>query len=137
MGDDRDRACTRHQAVGMNGGGVTAAGRLVGQRVPRKEDPRLLTGRGRYVDDITVPGLLHAHFLRPVQGGQEIVFRSDVVKAGRSFNLHRVTASQDGKPVITMTYSFTADTDGYEYDLSGIPDGVPAADNEDRPSRLN
>jgi aerobic carbon-monoxide dehydrogenase large subunit len=48
----------------MNGGGVTAAGRLVGQRVTRKEDPRLLTGRGCYVDDITVPGLLHAHFLR-------------------------------------------------------------------------
>jgi acyl-CoA thioesterase-2 len=76
---------------------------------------------------------LHAHFLRPVQGGQEIVFRSDVVKAGRSFNLHRVTASQDGKPVITMTYSFTADTDGYEYDLSGIPDGVPPPEDLPEP----
>ena len=43
----------------------------------------------------------------PVQGGQEIVFRSEVVKAGRTFNLHHVTASQDGKPVITMTCSFT------------------------------
>ena len=53
---------------------------------------------------------LHAHFLRPVRGGQEIAFRSDVVKAGRTFNLHHVTASQDGKPVITMTCSFTADT---------------------------
>lgn len=68
---------------------------------------------------------LHAHFLRPVQGGHEIVFHSDVVKAGRAFNLHHVTASQDGKPVITMTCSFTTDTDGYEYNLSGIPDGVP------------
>jgi acyl-CoA thioesterase-2 len=68
---------------------------------------------------------VHAHFLRPVKGGQEIVFRSDVVKAGRTFNLHHVTASQDGKPVITMTCSFTTDTDGYVYDLSGIPDGVP------------
>ena len=37
---------------------------------------------------------LHAHFLRPVLGGQEIVFRSEVVKAGRAFNLHHVTASQ-------------------------------------------
>ena len=68
---------------------------------------------------------LHAHFLRPVQGGQAIVFRSDVVKAGRTFNLHHVDASQDGKSVITMTCSFTSDTEGYVYDLSGIPDGVP------------
>jgi acyl-CoA thioesterase-2 len=67
---------------------------------------------------------LHAHFLRPVQGGAEIVFRSHVVKAGRAFCLHAVTASQDRKPVITMTCSFTADTDGYEYDLSGIPTDV-------------
>ncbi len=68
---------------------------------------------------------VHAHFLRPVQGGREIVFRSEVVKAGRTFNLHQVTASQDGKAVVTMSCSFTADTDGYVYDLSGIPDGVP------------
>ena len=76
---------------------------------------------------------LHAHFLRPVHGGQEIVFHSEVVKAGRTFNLHLVTASQDGKPVITMTCSFTADTDGYVYDLSGIPDGVPLPDDLPEP----
>jgi acyl-CoA thioesterase-2 len=68
---------------------------------------------------------VHAHFLRPVRGGQEIVFRTEVAKAGRAFNLHDVTASQEGKEVITMTCSFTADTDGYVYDLSGIPDDVP------------
>ena len=67
----------------------------------------------------------HAHFLRPVRGGHEIAFRTDVVKAGRTFSLHRVTASQDAKPVITMVCSFTRDADGYVYDLSGIPDGVP------------
>jgi acyl-CoA thioesterase-2 len=71
---------------------------------------------------------LHAHFLRPVQGGQPITFRTEVVKAGRAFNLHRVTASQDDKPVIMMTCSFTADTDGYVYDVSGIPDGVALPD---------
>ena len=71
---------------------------------------------------------LHAHFLRPVQGGKEIGFRSEVVKAGRSFSLHLVTASQDDRPVITMSCSFTADTDGYLYDLSGIPEDVPLPD---------
>ncbi len=30
----------------------------------RKEDRRLLTGHGQYVDDVTLPGMLHAAFLR-------------------------------------------------------------------------
>jgi len=68
---------------------------------------------------------LHAHFLRPVLGGRDIEFRSDVAKAGRAFCVHRVTAAQEDKPVITMMCSFTADTDGYVYDLAGIPEGVP------------
>jgi carbon-monoxide dehydrogenase large subunit len=41
-----------------------SAGRYVGQAVLRKEDPRLLTGRGRYTDDVTLPNMLHAHFVR-------------------------------------------------------------------------
>jgi acyl-CoA thioesterase II len=71
---------------------------------------------------------LHGHFLRPVQGGREIVFHNDVMKAGRTFSLHVATASQDERPVMTMTCSFTTDTEGYVYDLSGIPDDVPSPD---------
>jgi carbon-monoxide dehydrogenase large subunit len=39
-------------------------GRSVGMSVKRVEDPRILTGQGNYVDDIVVPGMLHAAFLR-------------------------------------------------------------------------
>jgi carbon-monoxide dehydrogenase large subunit len=38
----------------------------VGQRVLRTEDPRLLTGAGRYTDDVGLPGQLHAVFARSV-----------------------------------------------------------------------
>jgi carbon-monoxide dehydrogenase large subunit len=38
--------------------------RFVGQRVARHEDARFLTGRGRYVDDISLPGTLHVAFAR-------------------------------------------------------------------------
>ncbi|MFC0452326.1 xanthine dehydrogenase family protein molybdopterin-binding subunit [Rhodococcus jostii] len=38
--------------------------RYVGARVKRVEDPRFLTGRGKYIDDISLPGLLHAAFVR-------------------------------------------------------------------------
>ena len=40
------------------------AGKLVGQRVRRVEDRRLLMGNGRYVDDVQLPGMLHAAFAR-------------------------------------------------------------------------
>ena len=36
----------------------------LGQSVPRTEDPRLLKGRGRYVDDIRLPFEAHAFFVR-------------------------------------------------------------------------
>ncbi len=36
----------------------------IGQPIVRKEDPELITGRSRYVDDITVPGMLWAHIVR-------------------------------------------------------------------------
>jgi carbon-monoxide dehydrogenase large subunit len=37
---------------------------LIGRPVVRREDPALLTGRGRYVDDVTPPGTLHAFVVR-------------------------------------------------------------------------
>ena len=76
---------------------------------------------------------VHAHFLRPVRGDQDVEIRSEVVKPGRTFNLHHVSASQDEKVAVTMMCSFTADTDGYVYDLSGIPDGVARPDELPEP----
>jgi carbon-monoxide dehydrogenase large subunit len=38
--------------------------RYFGARVQRNEDERLLTGRGLFVDDVELPGMLHAAFLR-------------------------------------------------------------------------
>lgn len=43
----------------------------VGQGLPRLEDDALLRGRGRFVDDLDVPGALHARFIRsPVAHGR-------------------------------------------------------------------
>src|SRR5689334_2824393 len=47
--------------------GAQAAGAppaLIGQSVPRKEDLALLTGTARFIDDIRLPGMLHAKILR-------------------------------------------------------------------------
>ena len=36
----------------------------IGASVVRKEDRRFITGKGRYVDDIKLMGMTHAHFIR-------------------------------------------------------------------------
>src|SRR5687768_17188564 len=38
----------------------------VGSSVKRGEDPRLIAGRGRFVDDVTLPRLVHVAFVRSV-----------------------------------------------------------------------
>ena len=38
--------------------------KLVGQRFKRREDPRLIQGRGIYVDDVKIPGMQHLAFKR-------------------------------------------------------------------------
>src|SRR5579863_6987718 len=49
----------------MNGG-------IIGRSLRRLEDPRFLTGHGRYVDDMNLPGQLHAIVLRSPHGHAEI-----------------------------------------------------------------
>jgi carbon-monoxide dehydrogenase large subunit len=49
----------------------TGSVRIIGQRLSRKEDARLLTGRGTYVDDIVLAGMLHVAFVRsPIARGR-------------------------------------------------------------------
>src|SRR5215510_2880020 len=45
---------------------VPATAGPIGARVKRGDDPRLLTGRGRYVDDLTLPRMVHLAFVRSV-----------------------------------------------------------------------
>ncbi|GAA2618160.1 xanthine dehydrogenase family protein molybdopterin-binding subunit [Streptomyces axinellae] len=52
---------------GGNESGHPRAGdgaRLVGTSARRREDPRLLTGRGSFTDDLRLPGMLFAQFVR-------------------------------------------------------------------------
>ena len=36
----------------------------IGTSIKRREDERLVTGRGRYLDDLRLPGILHAAIVR-------------------------------------------------------------------------
>jgi carbon-monoxide dehydrogenase large subunit len=52
--------------------GRALAPSMVGATVVRKEDPALLTGRGRYVDDLQLPGTLHMAYVRSSQAHARI-----------------------------------------------------------------
>src|SRR5437660_996695 len=60
---------------------VVATGIGRGASVRRKEDPRFLRGEGRYVDDIKLPGMLHAAFVRSPHGHARILsVRTDAAR---------------------------------------------------------
>ena len=44
----------------------------IGKNIKRVEDPRLLTGQGRYIDDIDLPNMLHAAVLRSTRAHARI-----------------------------------------------------------------
>jgi aerobic carbon-monoxide dehydrogenase large subunit len=50
-----------------------AAPGFVGRAMRRKEDPRMIRGRGRYIDDIVVPGTLWAAIVRSPEAHARIV----------------------------------------------------------------
>ncbi|MGZ4221240.1 MAG: xanthine dehydrogenase family protein molybdopterin-binding subunit, partial [Solirubrobacteraceae bacterium] len=51
---------------------TTGNGTYVGQSMRRKEDPRLITGQGSYVDDISLPGQLWAAWVRSPEAHAKI-----------------------------------------------------------------
>ena len=52
----------------------------IGRSIRRREDHRFLTGRGKFVDDIRLPGMLHAVFLRSPHA-KALIRRIDVDSA--------------------------------------------------------
>src|SRR5215475_3554286 len=64
---------TRASAACEATGNPAARVKFVGDRLRRKEDPRLLEGRGHYVGDIVLPGMLHAAILRSPHAHARIV----------------------------------------------------------------
>jgi aerobic carbon-monoxide dehydrogenase large subunit len=67
---------------------------VLGTRLPRKEDPRLLRGRGRFGDDISAPGQLWARIVRsPCAHGQ--LRELDVSSAATAPGVTKVVTAGD------------------------------------------
>ena len=69
----------------------------IGQSIPRVEDPALLSGRGRFIDDVGVqPGTLHAAILRSPHAHARIV-SIDTAAAKQARGVCRVLTGDDVK----------------------------------------
>jgi len=56
---------------------MATAGSILGNAVRRLEDPALLTGEGKYVDDLTEPNTLHVAFVRSTVAHANVVSIDD------------------------------------------------------------
>src|SRR6266566_1561345 len=94
----RQRAAMRYAASRRLGRSVDevrdGAPSLVGRRMLRVEDGPLLRGKGRFVDDIQLLGLLHAAFFRSPFAHARLT-RLDLGKARRLPGVRAVFAYQD------------------------------------------
>ena len=72
----------------------------IGQPVLRLEDEALLTGKGRFVDDIASPGVLHAAFVRSPHP-HALISRIDAGAALAMAGVHAVLTLDDLAPVMT------------------------------------
>ncbi len=81
------------QGERTRGAGAT----LFGHSVARLEDPDLLTGRARFIDDITEPNLLHAAFLRSPHA-HALIASIDSSAARALPGVHAVWTFADLKP---------------------------------------
>jgi carbon-monoxide dehydrogenase large subunit len=84
---------------------------VIGRPLRRLEDPRLITGQGRYVDDIVMEGLLRAVFVRsieahatigPVSADRELPSGARVF-TGTDLGLEQPMPNQYPAPVITQS----------------------------------
>jgi len=100
---------------------------MMGARVRRKEDPRLITGSSTYVDDLQLPGAVRAVFLRSPFAHATI--KSIDTSAAKAAPGVLAVYTVDDLPELTGPMGPTAsDAPGTEDELLGKSDGGEGAD---------
>lgn len=82
-------------------------GDVIGKAIKRREDPALLTGRGKYTDDFKVPGMLYASIVRSPHAHAKVgkIDASDAL----------------AQPGVKAVYT------AKDVEAAGIPGGIPTA----------
>ena len=103
-----------------------AVTQMIGARIQRREDPRLITGHGRYVDDMTRPGLVHMTIVRSPMPHARIA-SLDVGAARSAPGVVAVLTHADLRGHIAGGLPVTA---AFVAEKKQIPNQFPIADSE-------
>lgn len=90
---------------------------FVGAKVPRREDPRLLTGSGLYVADIKRHGMLHMAFLRSDRAHARIVR----IDKDAALAMPGIVAIYDGEDIARLANPYRATSRMKNYQATWIP----------------
>jgi len=71
-----------------------AVSKLFGARIKRRDDPQLMTGKATYTDDVKLPGMVHAAFVRSPHARARIV-RVDTKRAKAAEGVLAVYTGRD------------------------------------------
>ena len=103
-----------------------AVTQLVGAKIHRREDPRLITGHGHYIDDFTRTGTAYAAFVRSPFAHARIK-KIDITDASKAPGIAGVYTARDFKGQLAGTHpAAPAFTAAKKY----VPDRFPIAEHE-------
>ena len=103
-----------------------AVTQMIGAHIQRREDPRLITGHGNYIDDMKLTGMLHMSVVRSPFAHARI--RSiDVSAAATSPRSPRRVHGRDFKPVLAGGIPAAP---AFVPDKKQVPDQYPIAEKE-------
>ncbi|MGH7420092.1 MAG: xanthine dehydrogenase family protein molybdopterin-binding subunit [Candidatus Rokuibacteriota bacterium] len=78
-----------------------ATARLLGASIKRREDPRFITGKGNYTDDLKLAGMTHAVFVRSPHANARIR-KIDTAKASKMPGVVAIFTGKDMKGVNSL-----------------------------------
>jgi aerobic carbon-monoxide dehydrogenase large subunit len=103
-----------------------AVTQLVGAKIHRREDPRLITGHGHYIDDFTRTGTAYAAFVRSPFAHAQIK-KIDITDASKAPGIAGVYTARDFKGQLAGTHpAAPAFTAAKKY----VPERFPIAEQE-------
>lgn len=103
-----------------------AVSQLIGARVQRREDPRLITGRGRFIEDHVLPGLTHMAVVRSPHPHARIV-GIDETAARSAPGVLAVLTAKDFKAQISGGMPVTP---AFAPEKKYVPERFPIAESE-------
>ena len=99
---------------------------MIGAKIHRREDPRLVSGHGRFIDDLTRPGMLHMSVVRSPYGHAKI--RSiDLTAAKKAPGVQAVYTYADFKDHIAGGLPVSA---SFVAEKKQVPNQFPIAHDE-------